>query len=139
LIADDVALLNRTDDNTIFGHCPEMLQDFLNVRGLGVLNVRRLYGDKAVIPCQRLDMIIRLENNSDRIKLRESSALSGFYRQQRILGISIPELTMLMTPGRDYALWVECAVNDLQLRSQGYNAAQELQNRLNRVIARQSA
>jgi HPr kinase/phosphorylase len=139
LVADDAPLLSRADDHTIFGQCPEVLQDFLNVYGLGILNIRRLYGDGAIIPQQRLDLIIRLENDPAQIKSSASSALNGFYQRQQILGIPVPELTMLVKSDRDHALLVECAVRDLQLRNQGYTAGQDLQTRLSQVIARQSA
>ena len=139
LIADDAPLLNRVD-NDIIGQCPETLQDFLNVRGLGVLNIRFLYDETAIKTSQRLDLIIRLVDTDEPAQdTAQDTLLFNHISYQHVLGITIPERAIKIKPGRDLALWVECAARDLQLRQQGYHAEQELQQRLDRIIERQSS
>jgi HPr kinase/phosphorylase len=142
LVADDAPLLSRTGPDTISGRCPEVLQDFLSVYGFGILNIRHLYGEHAVKASQQLDLIIHLIDPCTFSSAPDNKAvavLNGFRRLRRVLGVNIPELTIIVNGSRDLSLWIECAVRDLQLRHQGYVAEQDLQQRLTQAIARQTA
>jgi len=133
LIADDAPELSRAAGNIIEGRCPPHLRGFLEVRGLGVLNIRRLFGDSAITLNKRVELIIHLI----RAETPHSAEfrLQGTRRQRRILGVSIPEISLPIAPGRNLAVLVECAVRDYIQRLHGYLADQDLAERLHREIA----
>ena len=125
LIADDAPEFTRSTRNEIHGTCPDLLKNFLEVRGLGILNIRKMYGAKAIKLDQKLELIIKLLNPSqgtseaeDRSKLME--------RKIEVLGISIPFIPLAVVPGRNLAVLVEAAVRDHLLIEQGYIASKDL-------------
>lgn len=131
LVADDAPLLNY-NDRQIIGQCSEVLQDFLKIRNLGVVNIRFMYGENAVQSFQRLDLIIHLHDGS------ESDVDFAERKSQQILGVAIPKLSISVQQQRNLTLLVECAARDSMLRRQGYHADQDLQQRLTQTIARQT-
>lgn len=119
LVADDApefALLGPDDLN---GGCPSVLQDFLEVRGLGVLNIREMFGEAAIKRRKQLGLIIRLVRPDDP-DLPETDRLSGTRRLRRILDVELPEITLPVAPGHNLAVLVEAACRDHLLRLQGY-------------------
>ncbi|MFK8067321.1 MAG: HPr(Ser) kinase/phosphatase [Gammaproteobacteria bacterium] len=124
LIADDAPEFKRIAPDTINGTCPKALTNFLEVRGLGVINVRELFGSGAVKQHKFLRLIIRLERfDSDRMK--SVDRLEGSYRPVNILGLDIPEITLPVAPGRNLAVMVECATRNHILRLSGYNSTED--------------
>ena len=124
LIADDAPEFARVAPDTINGTCPELLQNFLEVRGLGVLNIREMYGDSAIKSNKYLRLIIELfppktniPKSEDRIRLSE--------RKTNILEINIPTISLPVAPGRNLAVLVEAAVRDHLLTCNGYNAGED--------------
>lgn len=133
LVADDAPQFSRIAPDIINGSCPEALQDFLEVRGLGIINVRELFGDSAIKNSKYLRLITRLEpmNNSQLLKL---DRLEGSYRMRNILDMDVPEITMPVAPGRNLAVLMECAARNHILRSSGYNAAEDFTERQRLLI-----
>lgn len=133
LIADDAPLFSRDDPYTLEGYCPPLLQDFLEVRGLGVLDIRRMYGDNAVKTSKLLRLIVHLVPQ-EQLELDPDARLEGHETQRVILGVGVPELRLPVAPGRNLAVMVEVAVRNHNLKRAGYNSASELSARLGSVL-----
>ena len=131
LIADDAPEFIVTGPDILNGRCPAMLQDFLEVRGLGILNIREMYGENALKPHKNLRLILHLERMN--IKDRSSiDRLQGNTRHRTILGIDIPETLLPVAPGRNLAVLAEAAVHNHILHASGRDASRqfiELQQR----------
>jgi len=123
LIADDAPLFSRITPDIIDGTCPETLQDFLEVRGLGIINVRELFGDSAIKKNKYLKLIVQLQP-MDNENLLALDRLEGSYNTRNILDMEIPEITLPVAPGRNLAILLECAARNHILRVSGYNASE---------------
>lgn len=134
LIADDAPEFTRIAPNVLIGSCPELLREFLEVRGLGVINVRSLLGDAVVRMRKRLELIVELVDLHNAQTIVEEDRLNGSRRQTEILGVSIPVLTLPVAAGRNLAVLIETAARDHILRMKGYNAAQVFQKRLRQQL-----
>lgn len=121
LIADDAPEFFRTEPEMIVGTCPPVLRDFLEVRGLGVLNIRAMFGESAVKQSERLQLIVELVKMENE-QLSRAQRLTTARQTDTILGVSIPRVTLPVTPGRNLAVVVECAARNHILMSQGYDA-----------------
>lgn len=124
LVADDAAEFTRVNSNTLSGHCPPVLQDFLEVRGLGLINVRAMFGNSAIKPSKFLHLIIDLER-LDETDMDQIDRLSGCCSCGTILGIQVPRTLLPIAPGRNLAILVETAVRQHLLKSDGYDAADD--------------
>ncbi|MCZ6525222.1 MAG: HPr(Ser) kinase/phosphatase [Gammaproteobacteria bacterium] len=124
LIADDAPQFSKIAPDIINGTCPDALLDFLEVRGLGVINIRKLYGDSAIKSNKYLRLIVRLEP-MEKDQMLQLDRLEGSYRSRKLLDMEIPEITLPVAPGRNLAILLECAVRNHSLRMSGYNASQE--------------
>jgi HPr kinase/phosphorylase len=137
LVADDAPEFARIAPDTVNGVCPPLLRDFLEVRGLGILNIRAMFGDSAVRPKKNLNLVIALKNMTDR-ELAEIDRLTGSLSTRDILGLSVPEITMPVAPGRNLAILVEAAVRNQTLRQRGYDASAEFDHRHTQLIGEQN-
>lgn len=124
LVADDIVEIYEISPDTLEGRCPSLLQDFIEVRGLGVLNIRALYGEVAVKPKKTLRLIIHLEKpaditkaNYDRLKMQQDT--------QEILGVNIPTTRLPVAAGRNIAVLVEVAVRSHILHLRGISSTQQ--------------
>jgi len=124
LIADDAVEFIQVGDDTIIGRCPEMLQDFLEVRGLGILNIRVMFGDSAIKENKRLQLIVKVAIFSDE-ELLQIDRLHGMYQIQKIHDVEIPHVTIPIAPGRNISVLIESAVRNQILKNTGYNASNE--------------
>jgi HPr kinase/phosphorylase len=122
LVADDVVELQQVAPDTIQGRCPPMLRDFLEVRGLGVLNIRSIFGETAVRPRKALRLIVQLDPPEDSEPKDRLATRAG---TQDILGVEIPTVTLAVAPGRNLAVLVEAAVRNHILISRGINSTAE--------------
>src|SRR6476659_6960693 len=130
LAADDVVELQQVAPDTIQGRCPPLLRDFLEVRGLGVLNIRSIFGETAVRPRKVLRLIVHLDMPVGGMEPRDRLATrSGMLD---ILGVDIPTVTLTVAPGRNLAVLVEAAVRNHILIPRGIDSTREF-------IARQEA
>jgi len=136
LVADDAPQFSRLAPDIINGTCPAALQDFLEVRGLGIINVRELFGDSAIKINKYLRLIIRLEPLSKE-SIKQIDRLEGSYTTQNILDLEIPEITLPVAPGRNLAVLLECAARNHMLRMSGYNASEEFTERQTAIITKQ--
>lgn len=125
LVADDAPEFTQIGPDIIDGHSPSMLQGFMEVRGLGILNIREMYGDNAIKINKYLRLIIHMEKMNDE-NLSSFSRLTGRSKVQKILNVEIPVTLIPVAPGRNLAVIVEAAVRNHILRSNGYDASQQL-------------
>lgn len=126
LVADDAVEVFAISPDTLEGRCPELLQDFMEVRGLGVLNIRRLFGETAVKHKKNLKLIIHLTpverwQQVDRLDMRAESL--------HLLGVPVPEVRIPVAVGRNLAVLVEVAVRNHILKLRGFNSAEEFSER----------
>jgi len=136
LVADDVPEFSRTAPDSIHGSCPPLVADFLEVRGLGILNVRAMYGNNAVVANKRLQLIIQLQPASSDSAPPER--LDPTHRFRHILEVEIPEVLLPLAPGRDLAVIIEAAVRNHVLYLNGYNAAEDFIARQQQEINKQN-
>ena len=127
LVADDVVEICKVSDVRLVGESPEMVRHFMEIRGVGIINVKNMYGVGAVINSKSIDMVIHLElwdnnKNYDRLGLDEDFTA--------VLGVKLPKITLPVRPGRNLAIVIEVAASNHRLKKMGYNGAQELQDRL---------
>jgi HPr kinase/phosphorylase len=125
LVADDVVELQQIGPETIQGRCPPMLRDFLEVRGLGVLNIRSIFGETAVRPRKALRLLVHLEMPEGGYKVEPKDRLATRAGTQDILGVEIPTVTLAVAPGRNLAVLVEAAVRNHILLTRGINSTRE--------------
>jgi HPr kinase/phosphorylase len=137
LIADDAPEFTMVAPDVIDGTCPEILQDCLEVRGLGVLNVREMFGDTAVKRNKYLRLIIHLgppvaDSQHDGMK-----RLYGDVSSMKVLDVEVARLVIPVAPGRNLAVLVEAAVRNHVLKSKGIDAAQTFVDRQAHSMKRQ--
>lgn len=136
LAADDVVDICRVADDRLIGESPEMVRHFMEIRGIGIIDIRAMYGVGSVILSKSIDMVIHMEKwdsakEYDRLGLTEETTT--------ILGVKVPYQIMPVKPGRNLAIIIEVAARNLSLKRMGYSAAHELDRRLNELIANNSA
>lgn len=135
LVADDIVDFFRVAPDRLEGRCPALLQDFLEVRGLGILNIRELFGDNAVKPTKPLDLIVQLElaKNLEPQLLDRLKVKSQF---EKILGVKVPKNILPVAAGRNIAVLVEVAVRNHMLLLRGINGTRQFMHRQTREISR---
>jgi len=124
LVADDIVELYQITPDTLEGRCPQLLQDFLEVRGLGVLNIRELFGETAVKSQKYLRLIVQLEKMS-RLDAGEIDRLAMSATAQDVLGVSIPTVRIPVAAGRNLAVLVEVAVRNHILYLRGISSSDQ--------------
>jgi HPr kinase/phosphorylase len=134
LIADDSPEFRRVAPDVITGYCGlAELSGFLEVRGLGVLDIRAMFGDTAIKPDKALRLIVELKRLSGQ-ELNALDRLEGSRQERSILGVSIPQITIPVIPGRNLAVLVEAAISNQMLLMKGYDAARSFIERHQRII-----
>ncbi|MBK1834079.1 HPr(Ser) kinase/phosphatase [Roseibacillus ishigakijimensis] len=126
LVADDMVHIQSIGGELI-ASSPELSRGYIEMRGIGIINVANLYGLSAIRPQKRLDIIITLKSQAD---LNEVDRLGIKRKRREIFGIKIPTVEIPVAPGRDTARLVSVAALDLQLRKLGYDMADEFNQRL---------
>jgi len=134
LIADDAPEFSRAAPDVVRGACPELLQGFLEVRGLGVLNIRAMYGDSAIKKDKNLRLIVDLKPIHDD-DIRNIDRLVGSQQSEMVLDVAVPKVILPVAPGRDLALLIEAAVRNHILRLGGYDASQDFIERQKRFFS----
>lgn len=134
LVADDCVQFSK-HDHTVMGSCPELLQNFIEVRGLGILNMEKMYGAEAVRQEKSLDYVINLFY-IDLEALKQIDRLYGMYTTMNILEIEIPKVSIPVAPGRNLSILIEAAVRNLQLKEQGYDSSNDFHMRQRRLLER---
>ncbi len=131
LIADDAVEIKRVSDKTLVGSAPELIKHYVELRGIGVVDVRRLFGMGAVKETEKINMVIQLENwvegkMYDRVGMDEKTI--------DILGLQVPSITIPVRPGRNLAIILEVAAMNNRQKRMGYNTAEEFNNNLMRQM-----
>ncbi|WP_412731105.1 HPr(Ser) kinase/phosphatase [Dyella aluminiiresistens] len=124
LVADDAPEFTLIAPDVIDGTCPELLQDLLEVRGLGVLNVREMFGHTAVKPSKYLRLIIHLKPLREGEEIDAMTRLTGDIGHREVFEVPIPMITLPVAPGRNLSVLVEAAVRSHMLKSKGIDPAQ---------------
>ncbi len=127
LIADDAVELRKASSKTIVGQAPDNIRHYIEVRGIGIINARQIFGLGAVKLSEKIDMVIRLEP-WDPQKVYDRMGLEENYIN--ILGVRVPATVVPVTPGRNLAVIIETAAISNRQKKMGYNAAQELMKSL---------
>jgi len=126
-VADDAVEIKRVSQKTLVGSCPPNIQYFLELRGIGIIDVQRMYGVESVRATQSIDLIIKLEMWDDR---REYDRIGLTYDYMEILGNRVTCHSVPIRPGRNVAIICEAAALNHRQRIMGYNAASALTERI---------
>lgn len=126
LVADDVVNIKKIDGKLI-GSSPENIRHFMEIRGLGILDIRRLYGVGSVKEDVEVEMVVELENWDEE---KEYDRLGLWETYTEVLGMRLPLITVPVKPGRNVAMIIEVATRNNRQKRMGYNAAVDLNNRL---------
>jgi HPr kinase/phosphorylase len=132
LISDDIVIIKKTTDTILIGRSPDLIRYHMELRGLGVINIKDLFGISAISLYQKIQLVISLERwkpdvEYDRLGLEES--------RYEILGMELPLIRMPVAPGRNIAILIEVASRNYLLRAQGYNASKNLADRIDEIAA----
>ena len=134
LVADDAVEIKVTSHDTLMATAPALIQGYMELRGIGVIDIGRLLGMGAIKPSQEIDLVINLEPWNDKTVYDRFGLESHF---TEILGIKVPAITIPVKPGRNLASIVEVAAMNNRNRKMGHNAAQELTERMDQLFAEQ--
>jgi HPr kinase/phosphorylase len=131
LVADDTVEVRRRAESVLIGTCPDLTRHHIEVRGLGVINIKDLFGVASTRSSKRVELVVQLERWEAGREYERLGMDEAFYE---ILGLPVPLLRMPVAPGRNLAILVEVAARNQLLRSRGHNAARDLAARLERRL-----
>ena len=131
LVADDAVEIKKVAENRLIGEAPELIRHFMEIRGIGIIDIKAMYGVGAVINNKPLDIVIYMENWDNN---KEYDRLGLVEEYIEILGVKLPKIVLPVRPGRNLAIIVEVAARNWRLKNMGYHAARELDNRLNELL-----
>jgi HPr kinase/phosphorylase len=131
-VADDVVQIRKTADGDLVGTAPALSRNFMEIRGLGIINIRAIFGPRAIARESKVDLVVKLKKwqrgfEVDRLGLKSGDDMT-------ILGRKIPQLAIPVAPGRNIATLIEVACKVHILRKKGYSAPDEIIRRLDRVL-----
>lgn len=132
LVSDDAVEIRKISEETLQGSSPEIIRHFIEIRGIGILDIRRLYGVGSVRNSMNIDLVIQLEE-WDEEKYYDRLGLEDDY--VKFLDVKVPKLTIPVRPGRNLAIIVEVAAMNHRQKQMGYNAAHELNKKLLKQIS----
>lgn len=127
LIADDAVEIKRTSQKVVVGQAPELIRHYIELRGIGLVDVRRIFGMGAVKTSEKIDMVINLEPWQEG-KMYDRLGLEDQYTD--ILGVNIPSLVIPVRPGRNLAVIIEIAAMNNRQKKMGFNSAEEFNRRM---------
>ena len=131
LVADDTVEIRRRGETTLIGTCPDLTRHHMEIRGLGLINIRDLFGVAAIRNAKRVEMVVQLERWDPE---RDYERLGIEELRHDILGLKVPLVRMPVAPGRSLGVLVEVAARNQLLRTRGLNAARDLANRLEQTL-----
>ena len=129
LIADDAVEIRRVGDNSLIGNAPELIRNYIELRGIGIVNVAKLFGMGAVKAENEINLVVNIVKWNDQ-EVYDRLGLEDQYME--LLGVKIPMNTIPITPGRNLAVILEVAAMNNRQRTMGYNAALEFTEQINR-------
>lgn len=127
LVADDAVEIKRVSEKTLVGTSPDVIRHFIELRGIGIIDVKEIFGMGAVKDTENINLIIHLEKWNENKQYDRLGLVEEF---TNIMGINVPSLTVPVKLGRNLAVIVEVAAMNNRQKRMGYNAAVELNNRL---------
>jgi HPr kinase/phosphorylase len=125
LVADDCVIIKEIA-NELYGTAPEDIRHFMELRGIGIINVRSMYGSGSVLHEKKVDIVVELEPRQDG---KDYDRIGNKNEYSEYLGVKIPKLTIPVSPGRNLAIIIEVAARNFRLKSMGYDASEELVTR----------
>jgi HPr kinase/phosphorylase len=131
LVADDTVEIRRRQETILIGTCPELTRHHMELRGLGVINVKELFGIASTRSSKRIELVVQLERWDPAREYERLGLDDEFYD---LLGLRVPLLRMPVAPGRNIAILVEVAARNQLLRARGHHAARKLAERLDRTL-----
>jgi HPr kinase/phosphorylase len=136
LVADDTVEVRRRSESILIGACPELTRHHMELRGLGLINVKDLFGIASTRSSKRVELVVQLERWDPSREYERLGLDDEFYE---LIGLRVPLLRMPVAPGRNIAILVEVAARNQLLRSRGHHAARLLAARLDRTLRHQAA
>ncbi len=132
-IADDVVRIRKQPNGTLYGSAPALSRNFMEIRGLGIINIKEIFGARSVARGARVDLIVKLKKwrrgfEVDRLGLKTAD-------DQCVLGRRVPQIAIPVAPGRNIATLIEVACKVHLLRARGYHAPDEIVKRLDRALS----
>lgn len=122
LVADDSVIIKEIA-NELYGTCPKKIRYFMELRGIGIINVKSMYGSGSILDEKKIELVIELEN---RLLGKDYDRIGDKEESMEYLGISVPKITIPVSPGRNLAIIIEVAARKERLKRMGYDASQEL-------------
>jgi HPr kinase/phosphorylase len=131
-VSDDIVQVQEGQDGKLIGTAADLSRDFMEIRGLGIINIRRIFGEGAICKQTKIDLIVMLKKwkegkEYDRLGLK-------FPESQKILDVDVPKITIPVAPGRSIATLIEVACKVFMLKQKGYHAAKEITEKLGRAL-----
>lgn len=132
-VSDDIVQVQKNGEGRLMGSAVSLSRDFMEIRGLGIINIRKIFGEKAICQGTRIDLVVMLKKwkegkEYDRLGLK-------FPESQKILDVDVPKITIPVAPGRSTATLIEVACRVFILKQKGYHAAVEITEKLSRALA----
>ncbi len=132
-VCDDAVKVRRDNSGKLLGTAPQISRYFMEIRGLGIINIKEIFGPKAVLKQSEIDLVIKLEKRQlekedDRLGLKTPE-------DREILGVKIPQIKIPVAPGRNIATLIEVACKVHSLKEKGYHAPQDIVRKLNRALS----
>ena len=129
LVADDSVVIKRVE-NKLIGTAPDRIRYFMELRGIGIINIKNMYGSGSILNEKEVELVMEMEPWR---RDKEYDRIGGEQNKEEILGLKIPKLIIPVSPGRNLAILIEVAARNQRLKNMGYDAAQEL---IQRTIGR---
>jgi HPr kinase/phosphorylase len=131
-VADDIVEVRRTSKGLLVGSAPALSRNFMEIRGLGIINIKAIFGPRSIVRQSRIDLVIRLRKwqqgfEVDRLGLKADESVD-------ILDRKVPQLAIPVAPGRNIATLIEVACKVHKLRAKGYSAPDEIVRRLDKAL-----
>jgi HPr kinase/phosphorylase len=132
-VSDDVVQIQKDQDGKLIGSAASLSRNFMEIRGLGIINIKKIFGEGSICQHTRIDLVIMLKRwkagkEYDRLGLE-------FPETQTILDVDVPKITIPVAPGRNIATLIEVACKVYMLKQKGYHAAREITEKLDRALA----
>jgi HPr kinase/phosphorylase len=127
LVADDAVEILRMSRNQLLGTSPGVIQHFMEIRGIGIINIQRMYGVGSVINRKTIHMVVEMEAWDN---TKQYDRLGTTNETTTILGVLLPKITIPVRPGRNLAIIMEVAAHNYRLKKMGYDALSDLNQRL---------
>jgi HPr kinase/phosphorylase len=131
-VSDDIVQIQKDQDGRLIGSAASISRNFMEIRGLGIINIKKIFGEGSICQQTRIDLVIMLKRwkegkEYDRLGLK-------FPENQKILGVDVPKISIPVAPGRNIATLIEVACKVFMLKQKGYHAALEITEKLDRAL-----